>query len=272
MRTPGDTLSAHAADLLDEWQLAPDGEPERRAQSIVVPVRTESGRRAVLKVREPDGSLAHLALRHWSGHGAVNLLRADPHRGALLLERLGPDDLTSVWDLTACEVIGELYGRLHVPAPPQLRRLPELVRERSETLRALLQHGPLPRRVVEQALGLGADLAADPASVGTLIHGNLHHGNVLAAGEDWAAIAPTPLNGDPHWEPAPTLLAHWAEVVDDVRFGVRRRFDTLVEVAGLDEDRARAWTIVRVAQWAAEPDADHDLLTRCIAVVKAVQG
>lgn len=272
MRVAGDVLSAHAADLLEEWTLAPVGAWDRRAQSIVVPVRTESGRQAVLKVREPDGSLAHLALRHWNGHGAANLLRADPHRGALLLERLGPVDLTSVWDLTACEVIGELYGRLHVPAPPQLRRLPDLVRERSEALRALPQHGPLPRRVVEQALALGADLAADPSSVGTLLHGDLQHGHVLAAGEDWAAISPTPLNGDPHWEPAPTLLAHWAEVVDDVRFGVRRRFDTLVDIAGLDEDRARAWTIVRVAQRAAEPDTDHDLLTRCIAVIKAVQG
>ncbi|MGQ0847097.1 MAG: aminoglycoside phosphotransferase family protein [Sporichthyaceae bacterium] len=271
MRTAGDALSAYAADLLGEWTLTADGAPVRRPHSFCLDVRTETGRAAFLKVREPDGSLAHLALRHWNGHGAANLLRADPHRGALLLERVGPQDLTSVWDLTACEAIGELYGRLHVPAPPQLARLPDLVRERAEVLRALPRHGPVPRRVVEQALALGEDLADDPASVGTLLHADLHHGTVLAAGRDWAAIAPRPLSGDPHWEPAPTLIAHWSEVAEDVRFGVRRRFDALVEVAGLDPDRARDWTIVRLAHLAAEPAPDRDLPTRCIAAIKAVQ-
>lgn len=259
-------------DLLSEWALTPDGVAQRSSRALVVPVRTESGRAAVLRVAAPDedSALSHLALRHWNGHGAANLLRADPHRGALLLERLGTDDLTSVWDLTACEVIGELYAKLHIPAPPQLRRLPDLVRARADQLRG--SDGPLPRRMVEQALSLSADLAADPASAGTLVHTDLHHGNVLAAGEDWAAVSPKPLSGDPHYEPAPALIAHWAEVTDDVRFGVRRRFDTLVDVAGLDEDRARAWVIVRMAHRAIDPATTRDTVTNCVAVIKAVQG
>lgn len=259
-------------DLLSEWALTPDGVPHRSSRALVVPVRTESGRAAVLRVAEPgeDSALAHLALRYWNGHGAANLLRADPHRGALLLERLGPEDLTSVWDLTACEVIGELYAKLHIAAPPQLRRLPDVIGARAEQLRG--SDGPLPRRMVEQALSLSADLAADPASAGTLVHTDLHHGNVLAAGEDWAAVSPKPLSGDPHYEPAPTLIAHWDEVTDDVRFGVRRRFDTLVDVAGLDEERARAWVIIRMVHDATAPEADRGTMTRCIAVIKAVQG
>ena len=35
--------------------------------------------------------------------------------------------------------------------------------------------------MVEQALSLGRDLVADPASVGRIIHGDLHYENVLAA-------------------------------------------------------------------------------------------
>ncbi len=263
------------ADLLTEWALTLDEGPEQHGTgSVVVRVRTENGRAAVLKLTIPggDNALAHLALRHWNGNGAANLLRADPHRGALLLERLGTDDLTTVWDLTACEAIGELYARLHVPAPPQLRRLPDVLRPAAERLRST-DDSALPRRMVEQALALGADLAVDPDSIGTLIHTDLHHGNVLAAGQnDWAAISPKPLNGDPHYEPAPTLIHHWDEVVDDVRSGVRRRFDTLVDVAGLDEDRARAWVIVRMAHRATDPAATRDALTRYIAVIKAVQG
>ena len=65
----------------------------------------------------------HLALQHWHGDGAVLLLRADPRRMALLLERLSYVDLTDVWDIEACEIVAGFYPRLHKPAPPQLMRL-----------------------------------------------------------------------------------------------------------------------------------------------------
>ena len=59
---------------------------------------------------------------------------------------------------------------------------------------------------------------------------------------------------------------------DDAREGVRRRLWTLVDAAGLDEDRARAWALVRMvhnAMWAAQ-DGDRRWLTRCVIVAKAV--
>jgi streptomycin 6-kinase len=75
------------------------------------------------------------------------------------------------------------------------------------------------------------------------------------------------------------LCNRWDEVVasGDVRTAVRRRFHTLVDTALLDEDRARGWVVVRMlhnALWELEdhPDRpDHDYLTMCIAVAKAVQ-
>ena len=63
----------------------------------------------------------HLALQRWGGDGAVRLLRADPARRAMLLERLDQRDLTEVPVLEACEIVAGLYARLHVPALPQLR-------------------------------------------------------------------------------------------------------------------------------------------------------
>ena len=47
----------------------------------------------------------HLALRAWGGNGAVQLLRADPRRFALLLERLEPRDLTTIDALDACVLL-----------------------------------------------------------------------------------------------------------------------------------------------------------------------
>ncbi len=61
-----------------------------------------------------------------------------------------------------------------------------------------------------------------------------------------------------------------------MRDGVRRRFWSVVDAAGFDEDRARAWVIVRMvhnAMWAVQdgPLTDPSWLTTCIAVAKAVQ-
>ena len=272
-------LPARTAELLGEWSLTADGAPIAGRLSLVLPVLSD-GRSAMLKVGYPHDEAAqeHLALRYWGGAGAVELLRADPHRFALLLERAGPEDLTERWDLEACEVVAELYGRIHVPAPPQL---PSLARQ-LERWTVALRRAPsaLPPRLVEQAIALGTDLASDPGCTGTLIHTDLHYENVLAAErEPWLVIDPKPLSGDPHYELAPMLTNRWDEVTGQVRAAIRRRFDTLVDVAGFDEARARAWVIVRVvhsAVWAlgdgGAGGADaQEWLTRCVAVAKAVQ-
>ncbi len=282
-----DGLPKLAAAVVEDWQLRLDGEARHGHCSLVLPVRTPSGALAVLKVAFPDDESEHehLALQHWHGRGAVRLLRADPRRRALLLERLhAGEDLTALWDLEACEVVAGLYGRLHVPAVPQLRPLTSYVERWSEDLAALPRDAPVPRRLVEQTLALDRDLVADPGSVGTMIHGDLHYENVLAGDrEQWLAIDPKPVSGDPHYELAPMLWTRWDELVasGDVREAVRRRFHTLVDAAGLDEDRARDWAVVRQvhnALWtirdARERPLDRDEragITRCVTLAKAVQ-
>jgi streptomycin 6-kinase len=117
---------------------------------------------------------------------------------------------------------------------------------------------------------LGRELADEPG--GSVVHGNLHYGNVLAADrEPWLAIAPRPLNGDPHYEVAPMLWSRWDELTGNIREGVRRRFYTLVDAAGFDEERARAWVIVRVVRAATRELANSTGLTKYVALAKAVQ-
>ena len=183
------------------------------------------------------------------GEGAVRLQRADPHRRALLLDWLPGGDLRDAWDIEACEVVGGLYGRLHVPALPQLRTVASYVEGWLADLADLGRDVPVPRRYVEQALSLGRDLVAPHAGADVVVHGDLHYANVLADAEGrWVAIDPKPMSGDPHYEPAPMLWNRMDELEassESVRDGLRRRFHTLVDVAGLDEARARDWVVVR---------------------------
>ena len=290
-----DRLPRLFTDLLDEWGLTREGDDLwHGACSLVAPVRTTDGEPAVLKVTaDADDESVHegLTLQHWHGDGAVRLLRADPHRRALLLERLDRRDLTDVGDVEACEIVAGLYPRLHVPALPQLATVTSYVVRWLDHLAAQPRDIPVPHRYREQALSLGRDLVTDPASVGRIIHGDLHYANVLAApptversSDPWVVIDPKPMSGDPHYEVAPMLWNRYDELGGDVRDGLRRRFHTLVDVAGLDEDRARDWVVVRMvinANWSVEDaqragrglDADERRwITRCIAISKAVQG
>lgn len=276
-------------DLVDDWELTYDGAPRHGMAALVVPVRTRGGRPAVLKVNLPhdEAQHEHLGLQAWHGNGAVALLRADPHRWSLLLERLHADeDLRSVGDIEACEIVAGFFERLHIPALPQLRRLSSYVGTWNEQLAALPSDAPIPKRLVEQTVSLGRAFMGDEATDARMIHGDLHYENVLAADrEPWLVIDPKPMAGDPHYEVAPMLWNRWDEVLrsGSVRNAVRRRFHTLVDAAGLDEERARDWVVVREvhnALWTVQDAVrenrplqagDRDWITRSIAIAKAVQ-
>lgn len=274
-----DGLPRMIRDRLDDWDLRADGPADYGHCSIVLPVRTGDGVPAMLKASFPDDESEHehLALRRWAGAGAVRLLRADPHRRTMLLERLHQRNLNELWDVEACEIVAELYGRIHVPPLPQVRSLAECTSRWTADLLRLPRNAPIPHRLVEQAITLGRDLVTDPGITDTLIHGDLHYENVLAAErEPWLVIDPKPMNGDPHYEVAPMLWNRWDELAGYVRDGVRRRLSALVDAADLDADRARAWVIVRMvhnAMWelTETPEPDANWLTRCVAIAKAVR-
>jgi streptomycin 6-kinase len=265
-------LAGVAQSQLERWRLHGDGEPMQASGasgSVVLPVRTADGEPAVLKISSADEETdhAHLALRRWGGDGAVRLLSADPPHRAVLLERLHPQSLATVPDVDACGVIAGLYRRLGVGALIQLRTVTSYLNGWADEFRALPRSAAIPHRLVEQAIALCRDLADDRGD--TLLHGNLHYDNVLAADrQPWLAIAPRPVNGDPHYEIAPMLWNRWDEMGADIRGGVQRRFSTLVDAAGFDEDRARAWVLVRVVRAAIRDPAQ---LTKYVALAKAVQ-
>jgi streptomycin 6-kinase len=101
------------------------------------------------------------------------------------------------------------------------------------------------------------------------LHQDLHADNVLAAQrEPWLAIDPKPLAGHPAYELLPALHNRWRDVVEtgDAARAVRRRFDLMTEVGGVDRHQGAVWTLARVleeelwtaehgiALWSLEPD------------------
>ena len=262
------------AEAFERWGLVADGPLRTGWTAVVAPVRRD-GEPLALKVvrRSIDTDGEPVALRHWAGDGAVRLVAALPSEGMLLLERLDAGvDLRTVDTDTGCAVIGGLLSRLHVPAPPTLGPLSTWA---AGWLDEAERRDALPRRMVARARGLHRELTADPASDATLVHGDLHYENVLAGDrEPWLAIDPQPRAGHPGWDLHAVLRNRRDELGTGaaLRWSVRRRTDILCEAAGMDEEVARRWTVVRCAieaVWALDDD-NADEVSFSVALAKAL--
>jgi streptomycin 6-kinase len=264
-----DAVPDLAADLLDRWRLKPEGAPTCGATALVLPVVRADDTPAVLKLQpvtdytagEPD------ALRAWNGDGAVRLLEHDPESGSMLLERLDADrSLASVRDdLVALQILSELLTRLSaVPAPAGMRQLSEFgaaLLDRAPRVLTLVGE-PSQRRLIQSCAAALNEVLPDAGD--RLVHEDLHFDNILAPHpanrrEPWLAIDPNPVAGDPGFALLAALHNRWEEAVatGDVARAVRRRFDLMTDVLGLDRKRATAWTLGRILQnvlW----DVEHD--------------
>ncbi len=275
-------LHHRLADLTTDWGLEVTGPAMTGWTAIVLPV-IRAGQDYALKVVWPhlDAAGEPLALRLWAGNGAVRLIAADPGRGALLLERLDPSRTLADPGIdtdTACEVIGALLARLHVPAPPNLRTLADVMADRLDGEHGLAgAGGRLPRRAVDRALGLARALLGETSATATLTHMDLHFENVLAGSrEPWLAIDPKPLAGHPGAELQPVMRNRAQELGTGsaFRWSVRRRLEIVCDAAGIDEESARHWTIVLStveANWAAR-EGTADAVSLHLALAKALDG
>jgi len=245
-----------AAGYLERWKLLLDGPPASGAVALVLPVRRPDGTPAVLKLQPVDEETAGepAALRAWAGRGAVRLFEHDPGTGAMLIERLDASrSLSSIPDdLQALRILSELLaGLVSVPAPAGIRRLGDLAEGMLDQVPAALSKLP---RVEDRLLVRSCATAMAeqlPVTGDRLLHWDLHYDNVLAGErEPWLAIDPKPLAGDPGFELFPALWNRWDDLTasGNVARAVRRRFDLMVEVLGIEPRPAAAWTLGRVLQ------------------------
>ncbi|HYN67684.1 MAG TPA: aminoglycoside phosphotransferase family protein [Ornithinibacter sp.] len=261
-------------EAFERFDLVADGPLRTGWTAVVAPVRRD-GEPLALKVvrRSVDTDGEPLALRTWAGDGAVRLVAALPTDGLLLLERLDPElDLRSLDADSACEVIGGLLSRLHVPAPPAVPRLSDWS---AGWLEEAQRRGEMPRRLVSRAAGLHRELVSDAGCDATLVHGDLHYENVLAGTrEPWLAIDPQPRAGHPGWDLHAVLRNRRDELGTGaaLRWSARHRTEVLCDAAGMDEEVARHWTIVRCViecGWALDDD-NADEVSFSIALAKAL--
>jgi streptomycin 6-kinase len=192
-------------------------------------------------IHEPD------ALALWDGRGAVRMLRRSGR--ALLEERAMPgDDLSRLPDAVATRIAIDVALKLWQPATPPFRPVaPEVSRwlDRAESEHCELV--PLARKLFAE-MGEDADW---------VVHGDLHHHNILRSGDRYLAIDPKPHLSDREYD-VPAFL--WNPIdnrLEDFE-QTERRIQAFV-AAGLDEFRIRAWTTIRGSYLRSGPEYSKGL-------------
>lgn len=136
-------------------------------------------------------------MQWWAGQGAAPVLAR--HGPALLLARASGGTLAAMADARATPILVDVAARLRdvrAGPPPPLMPLGRWFRALGP---AAARHGG----VLTEADACARALLADPRDVGVL-HGDLHHGNVLDFGAaGWCAIDPKGLWGERGFEFAP---------------------------------------------------------------------
>lgn len=235
--------------------------PYELSFNYVAAVRLENETEASLKLCVPnkESRSEEQALRCYDGKGAVRVIASEPDRGILLMESVKPGyTLHKLQDDTeAMLAAAHIMKRLWRPAPPGTNAFPSVAgwTEGLSRLRRIYNGGtgPLPERMVALAENTFEQLL-HTAGTQLLLHGDLHHGNILAGErEPWISIDPKGIIGEAEYEVCALLTNNLPES-DQIGI-LRNRVNVLSSALQLDRSRILKWALsfgVLSAFWCIE--------------------
>jgi streptomycin 6-kinase len=256
--------------------------PELSYNFVAFAKRAESD--VVLKIGVPDRELKSevLALRLFGGDGAVRLLEFDEDRFMFLLERLRPGKmLTAIEDdEQRTSIAANVMSRLWRNAPDDLPFI-KLTKwfDGLKGLRPMFNGGtgPFPEKIVARVEETLPRLFAE-SSPPRLIHGDLHHFNILSSQRGysagvvsaalrsggtppprWIAIDPKGVIGHPEYEVGPLLINPMPDFLNGTnpKAQTERRLSILAERLGFPRGRLLDWALCHAilsAWWDTRPD------------------
>lgn len=246
-----DDLPGIVASLAIDWGLGVGEVLTGGTEALVLEVVLDDGTPAVLKLLVPRDGAARLeatVLRHTRGEGCALLLRDDPDRGALLVERLGPSLFDLGWPVDRrLEVLTDAARKVWRPAAGLgLTTGTEKAAWLAEHIARLWEalDRPCTARAVDHALACAARREArhdDERAV--LCHGDVHQWNALSAGDGtFKLVDPDGLLAEPEYDLGILMRE---DSLDLVATGdPHRRSRWLARTCGLDEEAIWEWGVV----------------------------
>jgi streptomycin 6-kinase len=231
-----------AQTLEREWHLTLGEILPGATCSLVV----DAGDERVLKIPFPfaEEASSHHAVQAFEGHGGVSLLKHDARTGGMLMPRIRPGyNLyeARLSDMETVDICADLILRLRnapLSSGISLSRWHRSV--------STLPDSPL----VREARNVLVDLQNDPPEP-ILLHGDLHHFNILRHGDEWQAIDPKGLIGDPSFEVVGFMRNPINAPPDAI--GMRRRLERFAKRLSDPLERLWGWSFVETVSCSASP-------------------
>ena len=217
------------------------------------------------------------ALRYFDGSGCVKPLAYNEQYHALLLPYIKPGEtlrtMFPVGDDRATRILVEICKKLHGRpiSGSDAAHFPTVM----QWLAALDgTYNKIPKSLLEDARSRVKRLV-QRMSVMYLLHGDLHHENILHDNDGWIAIDPKGVIGEREYEfgafirnPYPDLLAQRG-----VASIIHKRIALCSELSGFDPDRITDWAFVQAVMSACwtHKVGKEDLMNYFVACASTIQ-
>ena len=184
---------------------------------------------------------------HDEEHDAFLMEHLEPGASLKTLVKAGQDDAAT---RILCQTIRDLQS--HQQEKPAFPHISEL----KENLSVLKNH--LDDKILLKAESWFQELTADQTQ-DVILHGDLHHDNVLSSGATWKVIDPHGYIGDPAFEAGAMIYnpCDFFPKEKPISQIVERRLKILVEELPFDSKRIKAWAYCRTILSIAWTFEDH---------------
>ncbi len=222
----------------------------------------------ILKIGMNSKALAKEAscLKIFAKHAVAEVIADDTNM--IIMQRAVPGSTLKDHfpdnDIDATKFLCASIKELHKASIPESHNFYHL----SELFKTLDQKLDIPDEILSKAKHL-RDKLLSTTTEEVLLHGDLHHDNILKNGDSWLVIDPKGFTGDPAFEPAAYLCNPIPELLQEnhARKIIENRINICSAELGIDAQRIADWLYAKSVlcwAWSLEDNLDasywHNLL------------
>lgn len=199
-----------------------------------------------------------LCLKAFAKHAVAEVIAHD--NNMIIMQRAVPGSTLKGYfpdnDEKATKILCASIKELHKASIPESHNFYHL----SELFKALDQKLDIPDEILTKAKHLRDHLLKSTTKE-VLLHGDLHHDNILKNGDDWLVIDPKGFIGDPAFEPAAYLVGPIPELLQEnqPRKIIEKRINICSTELGIDSRRIADWLYAKSVlcwAWSLEDNLD----------------
>lgn len=216
------------------------------------------------------------ALEYYNGNGCAKLLDCDVENNGLLLEYINPgNSLKQLFfkeDSKAVEIAANVIIKLHSYQNPKisLNIFPKINNWLS--LLNSYKSKVISKDLIEQAKVL-SNVLLNTQGKTYLLHGDLHHENILKKDNTWIAIDPKGIVGELEYELGAFIRNPIPEFLEskDVNKIIKSRIEQFGDILNLNKERIKLWSFVQAvlaACWAEQDNYDPRYFIRFATLIE----